>query len=162
MWTSDNDWSFTNQSYVDQYYEDTKILALGVNTEEDAVALLKRIKYLQYVSDSYFVPDLAGWEEMALSYIESPATYFKNVQYDILLTEHQNFFKAARILEISVSDGLLPDETLFNMVKEFNHEISMANENCKKYGVISFTEYWFKSKLLQDNYNKWLSEQDSD
>ena len=157
MWTSDNDGPFIDQEYVDEYVRDTIPYAQNCSSEEDAVKLLRRVKYLQYVSDSFFVPEMViGWEEMALAYIESAEAVFKYVQYEIIKQEHHTFFEAVRELEESVLSNLLSKEELFSMVKEFNDNIEGSNLCCEKYGMIKFTKYWFKHRLLQNDYDKWI------
>lgn len=156
-WTSDNDGPFVSQEYVDQFFEDTQGLANSVNSEEDAVAVLKRIKYLDYVSDNFYVPNETGaWEEMCLSYIESPRALFQNVHYDLILEEHKKFFEAARELEQAVLKGSLADEILFELVCQFNIDTDEANINCEKYNMMKFVKYWFESKDLEKRYEKWL------
>lgn len=157
-WTSDNDGPFVSQQYVDEYFEDTKNFVDTVDTEESAVELLKRVKYLNYVSDEFYVSNEIGmWEEMALSYIETPEALFKNVHYDIISREYQTFFDAARELEQAVIDDLLPEETLFSLVSTFNNDMEEVNVSCKKYGLIKFSEYWFQSYRLGERYQKWLA-----
>lgn len=156
VWENDGE-LFTSQACVDQYFELTKELANNVDTEEGAVELLKRIKYLECVSNEFFVSeDIHGWEEMALSYIESPDMLFQNVHYDILLENYQEFFEATRDLEQAVIDGLLHEDYLFSLVNDFNINLIQTNVNCERYDMGKFAEYQFENGDLGKKYNAWL------
>lgn len=146
-----------DQEYVDRYIEKTEKLALDVDSEEKAIAVLKRINYLHYISDEYFVPDIIeDWKETAMDYMESPEAYFRKVLYDILRKNHQQFFKSVAALEESVLKGHLAEEELFVMVMSFNNNIEDTNESCERHGMEKFPKYLFKSDLLQEDYEKWL------
>ena len=147
----------TSQQDVDRYLEETEKFVLEVDCEEKAVDVLKRINYLKYISDEYFVPDMIDdWKEMALKHMESPEAYFKKVLYGLFQENHPEFFESINHLKDSALSGHLSEEELFSMVRSFNNNLETTNESCERYGMEKFPKYRFKSDLLQKNYEKWL------
>lgn len=152
-----DDTMFYNQNDVDQYVIETEELAENVDNEQTAIQLYKHISYLKAASELYFVPNIVfSWEEMALSYIESPDALFKHVHYEMILEEYKNFFDAAQYLELAVIEGLLPIDFLFENVFLFNNNIDNVNKSCEQYGIEKFTKYCFNEPDLNLQYQKWL------
>ncbi len=148
---------FTSQKCVDEYFEKTRDLANDVDTEECAITLLKRIKYLDHASDSFFVPkDIYGWEEMALSYVEDAKVLFQHVHYAILLENYQEFFNATHDLEKAVTDGLLEEDVLFSLVNDFNINLIQTNKLCEQYEMKKFDDYHFQNDNFNERYLNWL------
>lgn len=70
MWILDEEG--LTQPFVDEYYEKTLKMVGDVESQEDAIELLKRIRNLQNFSELFFVPkDIEKWDDIAFSYIES-------------------------------------------------------------------------------------------
>ena len=147
-----------DQDMVDSYLQDTLPYVEKCSDEGSAIMLLRRIKNLVYVSDEFFVPDYVyGWEEMALSYIQSNEAYFRYIQYDITKEQHKIFFDAIHEVEPAALAGAVSKEELFLMVKDFNDSISDINVLCDLYHMLKFSEYTFKEFSLQIDYDSWLN-----
>ena len=156
-WIEEND-DLISQEYVDRYFEDTRDLSLDVDSQKKAIDLLKRIHYLEYVSDEYFVAeDIAEWKKRAMTHIDSAEIYFQKVLYDIFRHCHLNFTDSLHSLEASVANDAVSEEVIFSMVKSFNEDMKITNESCKRYGMPKFDEYRFESSLLQEHYDEWLN-----
>jgi hypothetical protein len=152
---------FSSQKEVDKYVLKTEELAEEVMDEENAIILYKRISCLKRVQDFYFVPEIVlSWEEMALSFIESPAAVFECVHYEQITKIHQQGFEAFQSLEKHVLNNLLPEDALFGMIHGFNIDVKQFNKYCKKYHQEPFDYYKCHNDTLQQRYNLWLMEED--
>lgn len=151
---------FTSQEAVDKYVAETEDVAYGVDNEKAAMELYKRISRLKTVSELYFVPDIVlSWEEMALSFIESPAAVFECVHYEQIQDMHKRGFEAFKALEQHVLNNMLPAEALFGMIHGFNVDVKQFNKFCKKYHQEPFDYYQCVNDDLQQRYNLWIGGQ---
>lgn len=151
---------FTSQEAVDKYVAETEDVAYGVDNEKAAMELYKRISRLKTVSELYFVPDVVlSWEEMALSFIESPAAVFECVHYEQIQDMHKRGFEAFEALEQHVLNDMLPAEALFGMIHGFNVDVKQFNKFCKKYHQEPFDYYQCVNDDLQQRYNLWIGGQ---
>ena len=148
---------FTDQEGVDKYVLETEEYAEQCQDEETAIKLYKRISRLQTASQLYFVPDIVfSWEEMALSYIESPAAVFECVHYEQIQKMHERGFQAFKSLEQHVINNVLPADALFGMIHGFNVDIKEFNKFCKKYHQEPFDYYKCSDSKLQQKYDLWI------
>lgn len=151
---------FHNQNEVDKYVLETEDLAEKVEDEESAFELYKHIIVLKNSSDHFFVPEIVySWEEMALSFIESPAALFECVYYEEIVKMHKEHFKEFHILEDYASHNLISIDDFFWAIHKFNIDIRYINKYCKKYHQKLFNYYKCEDNFLQQRYKIWLMEE---
>lgn len=148
--------TFKDQQEVDEYVLETEEIASNVNNEKDAINLYKCIIRLKNVEELFFIPHIVlSWEEMALSFIESPAAVFECVYYEQISEIHKKGFLAFETLETHVLNNKLPEEALFGMIHGFNLDVYHFNKLCKKYHQEDFDYYVCRDTNLRQKYYNW-------
>ena len=148
-----------NQEFVDDLVVQAQKKAERCDNEAIAISLLKDIQQLVFLSKAFYVPDIIyGWEEMALSYVESQDGVFKLVYFPKMSEIYSRGIEALKDLEQHVLAESLSEVILFNLAYNFNLDVENFNQYCKQYNHELFKPFIMQDHMLYSKYKSFIGE----
>ena len=165
-WEFDGSVDFAPYDYRIGKYKECKALGEKIEDEESALAYLKSFKYVDYLAENHMneitcYNELVGYEEMALSLIESKEAIYEWIVYPIQHKIWKENFDRLREEEKDVlnKDTDITVEQYIDKVVHFNNATKSINEaNKKEYDVKhnSHNLYWVRDFMLKHEMRKLL------
>lgn len=168
-WEFDGSVDFAPPKYRAEKYiecENCGKKMLEQQSEESALSYLDKFHYVNYLADNHLNEiknwqQLVGFEEMALSLLQSDDATFKWIVYPQQTSMWRMEFDKLRETEKKVGKSVSPSE-FKELIYQFNTKYKKLNEQNKKYKYGGHTLYWIQSGLVKNKIRELLDFKDLD
>ena len=168
-WEFDGSVDFAPPKYRAEKYLECENIGkkmLEQQSEENALLFLDKFHYVSYLADNHLNEiknwqQLVGFEEMALSLLQSDDATFKWIVYPQQASMWRIEFDKLRETEKEVGKSISPSE-FKELIYQFNTKYKKLNEQNKKYKHGKHTLYWIQSGLVKNKIRDLLDFKDLD